>query len=421
MSLFYELNLEHGRQSVESFSALLSEMYRTGDSSHIAPYVTPQLLAVYERELVVLEHYGLTKRVTYSDHEAYDSKTDADLKARGDGKYSEGLGLRFAAYQEDFFDRAGNLVETIKHGRTKTQLSAIRTKDKHLADHPHEINCSNCGAHVEIQTTETTCGYCGATYLTEAYNWLVSSFYNMDDSRTFLLSDIQKGIVKIGGTMFVAGGVTFAVAGVLTLLFGNTAIGPILELVIKGAGILIALGAVSFFLLFLASFVGLFAFLAEPLFMFSKWRRRKRVQAKDRNFSMAGLQLLGQSLLDRHPDLIDEDLDDNVAVLSDGVVKQFVGDYSVDDQYEYMQVMLEYLEKRFAYRGKRVSIEQKRRKLTLPLVRLLGVKTPVYYEPTQYTCTSCGSHEPVINATVQECSYCGNARRLVEMDWVLVQ
>lgn len=274
-------------------------------------------------------------------------------------------------------------------------------------------------------SNQTTCSYCGAHYEHEAYRWLVSSFYNVNESTMFKIGDFIKKFFIFCGALFAIG----LLLSIFLFVTGNSEgvsdSSPIVNTVrfmsnaaFSGSLILLLGGVVVYLIYGLFAFVGpLFAAPVElaRIFRFVKLRRR------DKNFSTAKMRLLGSYLLSTNPEILgDLDPHDDEAVISEGIIQQHIGKYTQADGYEFIRVGICHLEKHFSLDASgKAQIKLKQRKLNLPLRRADQVLTPIQYEPSQYTCEACGSHEPIIQSEMQECTYCGNQKPYDQIDWVL--
>ncbi|HHX67197.1 MAG TPA: hypothetical protein GX708_03960 [Gallicola sp.] len=373
----------------------IADMYRRRSTEPIASFCTALQLEAFQKEIDVLNKYNLYKDLQFDLKRNDDQSPSTAINQKYDGKV-----------MTNFIVTGGKTKETYRNDRQRKKyqrkiknafLTANVLKSNLLVAYSAtgEVHCNNCGAPMEHLGDQFHCAYCGSTYATEAVRYLLSRFQ---------IDDAMKGVSKI---WYVLGPMI-----VLVLLQQFGIINPNLFMKLQFY-FSIVVAVILTVLFFGALGYGIYQQLKNYLV-------RSKLQAKDPNFSKELLQQRIIDILQLDPQILQEHGKFKGNILCRNIPMLIFKKYHLDDQNEEIELVCKVNGLYIQGSPDRPKLKDKQKKYRIVLYRRANVITKVHYEPDQYTCNNCGSHEVIKSSDEQICSYCGTRQAMDAIDWVLV-
>lgn len=369
----------------------IADMYRSRSTESIADMSTALQRQAFQKELDVLNKYNLHKDLQFVVRRNDDKTPITEVVEKYDGKVMTSY-IYTSAKTKEIYRNPKQQKKYQKKTRA-AYLTANVLKSSLLTTYNvmGHIDCDNCGATLEHSGDRFQCTYCGSTYATEAIRYLLSRFQ---------IVYAAKGLWKVLFFLVPVFGLGFLVHfGVITkemYMHYNTTVGIIL------------------FLLFLG------ALIYELHKKLKDYIARSKVQSKDPNFSKELLQQRIIDILQLDPQVLQEHGKLNGHVLCRNVQWLLFKKYRRDHENEQIEVLCKVDGLYITGTPERPKLKDVQKKFRFVLSRNVDVITKVHYEPDQYICHNCGSHEMIRSSSEQICSYCGSSHPMDAIDWVLV-
>lgn len=370
----------------QEFLSLIQQTYEKQNVDEIAAYCTRTQTEVFRRELGILQQFGLKKEL---------EMTMANIPGKefakigfNDGKVSSELQVIGGSSEERIRDQQGKLRFRQKYRQSFFMQVLYRSQYQSQIEGQ---SCSNCGAPLRPVADELLCDYCGTSYQAEQVNWKLSRFWIEN-----ALKDLRKGWLIFIPILIIAFVTTFKLlpenqTEQLTLGFSFLTAGVILFLIIR------------------ALFKGILMNLRHNHAM-------HEIRRQDPHFSKELAQQRLLDILQMEPSINQEQ-----ATLVRSIQHFFLEKFDTNEQYQYLHCTCKVDQLKVHQNGNQTKIKRVIGPRRYILKRRVGVTTPVYYRPEQFTCPNCGSHDKREFQSEQICSYCGAVTPFEEIDWVLEQ
>lgn len=267
------------------------------------------------------------------------------------------------------------------------------------------LRCRNCGGLLEREGDLLHCPHCKATYRTEAEVFLLSGMTMTRAFRGLRNPLMALGLLFAGVCAYQAGALPFVHAWLEELNqlpAEQMAEHPIMRLLMGAVG----LGLLSV----------LFRAIRQGRIHYGSIRRIRR---EDPHFSMALFGLRLEVLLKEA--CVRDAASAQAAFLIQSLSDLILVGWAQTQEDETVRVRVRVNGIALKRGGRRPKVRQREEVIELSLRRRLGVKTPRYYQPDQFTCPACGAHQLVAGAKVHQCAYCGKSIAADALDWVLAE
>ena len=435
------------------YTCALQRMYRTKNLEYIRYFVSEERFEMYKREFAMLEKYGLHKEIDFQFFD--DNPNEPDTLRTDDGKNKTFSPAQYGMFKEIYYNQNNQVVYENIVDFASIRLYMYRTKFIDLIRETKADSCFNCGAEIEHEFEAYHCPHCYTAYDGEAAVWIVTELWVEEEKKQRNMQPVKNKRERRKPKLF-----SKLTKGLSSFLNGFVI--PVLIL----AGIIMAfvdfepffkehnMDTPAFFLpplkyipigiVFLPLALGLVAVILSGIYMllFQKFN-------KNYKFSEEGAKILGVSLdlekkileaddnfsinsLRRHLDALgvsksiwSKYLQEGEEVLSSSapliaLKKRNSSEKPAGRKAEILE--LDYKVPVLIVSGvgrtlnfREVDIDEK-----LTLIRDAGIKTPLYTKPSQFTCSSCGSHSKLQRGEWQFCNFCGNKLELRTIDWQLI-
>lgn len=368
----------------------IEKMYKDNDINAVTDICTSTQLEIFRNEINLLKELGLKKEFNISH----------DLNERGN------ISTASSSKEDGKVDRhivvsSGKITEIIRQGNKKVYKNKIKNalitmflikSNKVFSYDKDAYNpCRNCGSELRRIGTGFKCEYCETEYKSEATKLMISRFQYKSAFR--------------GISNFFVG---FLILFVIVALYQS---GIFIEEIPDSVllKIYLALGAILTFLFFVLFFISLYKILKSK---FTELRIRK----KDKNFS-------NDIFMQHVTDLIQmnrEHLHSEKKIIRGVDGYMYIEKYRVHNGKEYVTVKCMFNTLNFMPKGSTIKVKEGREKYEFDIYRDVDTVSKVYYEPDQFTCINCGSHQIIKYKKIQKCSYCNTEIDMSKIDWVLV-
>ena len=388
---------------------VIKRMYETGSIDEIKAYAGFSQIERFQHELETLQRFGLHKELDIRLPAG--QKHESGLKST-DGKAEVIISASNAKVKETYRDERNRKCYQRTIHNAFVESFAYRT-DKVLiggqsGEQTASPRCLNCGARLDAEGENYFCPYCRTRYQAEAYHYLLTRFFiegalrNMRYVFLVLLIPLAIAISQVKGLITQAQvnsistffGVVFSIVIILAMLrsFGayfrhSTVIQKIRQHDPRFS--------VEIFTMRLIDLLT-----GQPETALAAWG----VLHSAGNGSDHGSGGAGEC---------------PIGVIFKNVQHLTFRTYRHDGDLEIVECVGKVDALFLSRAGKRVHIEEKRKKMSVCLARRYGTVTPLHYMPDQFTCANCGAHQVVEQAGDQICRFCHTRIPMVNLDWVL--
>lgn len=367
----------------------IEKMYKDNDINAVTDICTSTQLEIFRNEINLLKDLGLKKEFNISHDLTESGDLDTASLSRADGKVDRHIVVS-----------SGKITEIIRQGKKKVYKNKIKNgfismflikSNKVFSYEKGAYNlCRNCGSELKTIGTGFKCEYCGTEYKSEATKLMISRFQYENAFR--------------GVSNFFVG---FLILFVIVALYQS---GIFIEEIPDSVllNISMILGTILTVLFFVLFFISLYKILK------SKFTELK-IKKKDINFS-------NDIFMQHVTDLIQmnrERVHGEKKIIRGVDGYMYIENYRVLNGKEYVTVKCMFNTLNFKTKGSKIKVEEKREKYEFDIYRDIYTVSKVYYEPDQFTCINCGSHQLIKYRKIQKCSYCKNEIDMSKIDWVL--
>lgn len=367
----------------------IEKMYHANDINDVTDLCTNTQLEIFKNEINLLKDLGLRKEISITPDLNEKGDISSANKLMKDGKVDRHLVVSSGKIIENIFQN-NKRVYRKKTKNAFINMFLIKSNVVFSDKEDAQNYCRNCGSKLKKIGTGFKCYYCETEYKGETTKWMLSRFYYNNAFRgisnffvmlliVFLLVALyQSGIFVQNVPDFVFVRIYLAIATVLTVLF------------------------------FVLSFYSLHIIIKSKI-------AEMKIKKKDKIFSKDIFMQHILDLLQMDKNIINEEKKIIRAV--DGYM--YIENYRVVSDKEFVTVKCMLNTLNFKRNGSTIKIKEQREKHEFDIYRNIEVLSKIYYEPDQFTCVNCGSHQLIKYKKVQKCSYCKNEIDMSKIDWVL--